>query len=71
MGWWSRFDRGEVATDFQRIAAAGLDSVRVFLTWEDFQPSPERVDREMLGRLVAVADLAAELGLAHVWTLAS
>jgi endo-1,4-beta-mannosidase len=69
MGWWSRFDRGEVAADFERIAASGLDSVRVFLTWEDFQPSPERVDREMLGRLVAVADLAAELGLALIPTL--
>ena len=69
MGWWSQFDRGEVAADFERIAASGLDSVRVFLTWEDFQPSPERVDREMLGRLVAVADLAAELGLALVPTL--
>jgi endo-1,4-beta-mannosidase len=69
MGWWSRFDRGEVAADFERIAASGLDSVRVFLTWEDFQPSPETVDREMLGRLVAVADLAAELGLALIPTL--
>jgi hypothetical protein len=69
MGWWSRFDRGEVAADFERIAASGLDSVRVFLTWEDFQPSPERVDREMLGRLVAVADLAAELGLALIPTM--
>ena len=45
MGWWSQFDRGEVAADFERIAASGLDSVRVFLTWEDFQPSPETFDR--------------------------
>jgi endo-1,4-beta-mannosidase len=43
--------------------------VRVFLTWEDFQPSSGTVDREMLGRLVAVADLAAELGLALMPTL--
>jgi endo-1,4-beta-mannosidase len=69
MGWWSRFDRGEVAADFERIAASGLDSVRVFLTWDDFQPSPETVDLEMLRRLVAVADLAAELGLALIPTL--
>jgi len=69
MCWWSQFDRGEVAADFGRIAASGLDSVRVFLTWEDFQPLPERVDREMLGRLVSVADLAAELGLALIPTL--
>ncbi len=69
MGWWSQFDRGEVAADFERIAASGLDNVRVFLTWEDFQPSPETVDREILGRLVEVADLAAELELALIPTL--
>jgi endo-1,4-beta-mannosidase len=69
MRWWSQFDHGEVATDFARIAAAGLDSVRVFLVWEDFQPAPNEVDAEMLARLVAVADLAGELGLALVPTL--
>jgi endo-1,4-beta-mannosidase len=41
----------------------------VFLTWEDFQPAPDEVDREMLERLVAVADLAGELGLALIPTL--
>ena len=69
MGWWSNFDRAEVAADFARIAACGLDSVRVFLTWEDFQPAPNQVDREMLDRLVYVADLAGRAGLAIVPTL--
>ena len=69
MSWWSRFDRAEVASDFARIAACGLDSVRVFLTWEDFQPAPNRVAQEMLERLIAVADLAAESGLALIPTL--
>jgi len=69
MNWWSQFDQREVAADFARIAAAGLDSVRIFLTWEDFQPAPETVDPEMLALLVAVADLAGELGLTLVPTL--
>jgi len=69
MSWWSKFDRAEVAADFARIAASGLDSVRIFLTWEDFQPAPDEVDREMLERLIAVADLAGELGLALIPTL--
>jgi endo-1,4-beta-mannosidase len=69
MGWWSSFDPAEVEADFARIAASGLDSVRVFLSWEDFQPAPGRVDREMLARLVGVADLAAGLGLALIPTL--
>lgn len=69
MGWWADFDRSEVAADFTRIAAAGLDSVRVFLTWEDFQPTWQDVDREMLDRLITVADLAGRAGLAIVPTL--
>ena len=69
MGWWSQFDRAEVAADFARIAGSGLDSVRVFLTWEDFQPAPDQVDGTMVDRLVAVADLAGELGLSLVPTL--
>ena len=69
MGWWSDFDNAEVDTDFARIAAAGFDSVRVFLTWEDFQPAPERVNAGMLDRLVTVADLAGRAGLAVMPTL--
>jgi len=69
MAWWSQFDHAEVATDFARIAASGLDSVRVFLTWEDFQPAPSRVDAKMLRRLVEVADLAGALELALIPTL--
>jgi endo-1,4-beta-mannosidase len=69
MRWWSSFDLAEVSADFARIAAVGLDSVRVFLSWEDFQPVPGRVDREMLARLVEVADLAAGLGLELIPTL--
>ena len=69
MGWWADFDGSEVATDFARIAAGGLDSVRLFLTWEDFQPTPHEVDREMLDRLVTVADLAGRAGLVILPTL--
>ncbi|MDA1062180.1 MAG: hypothetical protein O2895_04630, partial [Chloroflexi bacterium] len=69
MGWWADFDQDEVAADFARIAAAGFDSVRLFLTWEDFQPAPDRVDALMLRRLVLVADLAAAAGLQVVPTL--
>ncbi|MDH3305933.1 MAG: cellulase family glycosylhydrolase [Acidimicrobiia bacterium] len=63
------FDDAEVEIDFARIADAGFDSIRVFLTWEDFQPNPERVKAGMLDRLVTVADLAAQAGLAVMPTL--
>jgi hypothetical protein len=60
---WRRFDAGEIAEDFARIAALGLDTVRLFLQWEDFQPRADEVDAAMLDRLTQVCDLAAERGL--------
>ncbi len=69
MRWWSTFDAAEVRADFERIAVASLDSVRIFLTWEDFQPAPHTVNRRMLDKLVEVADLALDAGLALMPTL--
>jgi endo-1,4-beta-mannosidase len=69
MAWWSRFDPGEVMRDFQRVAASGMDSVRLFLLWEAFQPSPDRVDHEVLARLVEVADMADAAGVRIMPTL--
>ncbi|MGB8330146.1 MAG: hypothetical protein WCE62_08445, partial [Polyangiales bacterium] len=69
MGWWTAFDPGEVAADFSRIAGCGFDSVRIFLTWEDFQPRPSRVDSTMLDRLVTALDQARSAGLSVMPTL--
>lgn len=69
MYWWDRFDAEEVKSDFARIHEAGFDCVRVFLLWEDFQPSPHGVSDESLSRLVAVADLAAKSELSLMPTL--
>jgi len=69
MGWWQRFDKAETDDDLARIAASGFDSVRLFLTWEAFQPAPDRVDAAMLDRLVAVADMAGAAGLRIMPTL--
>jgi endo-1,4-beta-mannosidase len=69
MSWWGDFDHSEVVADFSTIAASGFDSVRLFLTWEDFQPAPDKVDMEMLRRLVSVADLASHAGIAIMPTL--
>ena len=69
MRWWTDFDAVEVADDLVRIAAAGFDSIRIFLTWEDFQPTPDTVSTEMLDKLIVVADLAADLSLRLMPTL--
>ena len=69
MAMWRRFDAGEIREDFARIAALGLDTVRFFARWDDFQPAPDRVDPVMLGRLETVVALAADAGLQTVPTL--
>jgi endo-1,4-beta-mannosidase len=69
MGFWNAFDPGEVAADFARIAAAGFDSVRLFLLWEHFQPRPDAVARTMLDRLVLTLDCARDAGLDLMPTL--
>jgi hypothetical protein len=60
---WERFDAGEIAEDFARIAALGLDTVRVFLRWDLFQPQMDRVDPVMLERLETLVALAGNAGL--------
>lgn len=69
MRWWSEFDASEVAADFGRIAGCGFDSVRIFLTWEDFQPTPSRIDRLMVDRLASTFDMAHAAGLSVMPTL--
>src|SRR4029078_7160399 len=63
MYWWSQFDPGEVREEFALIRELGLDWVRIFLLWDDFQPAPDQVSRECLAHLLTVADIAGELGL--------
>ena len=63
MGWWSAFDRGEVRDEFALVRDLGLDVVRVFLLWDDWQPTPERVSPTALRDLGSVLDAAADAGL--------
>jgi endo-1,4-beta-mannosidase len=63
MYWWSNFDSGEVHEEFSLIKEIGLNVVRLFLLWDDFQPEPDSVNKDTLANLVKVADIAAENGL--------
>ncbi len=69
MAMWRRWDPGEIREDLARIGALGLDAVRFFIRWDDFQPRPDAVDATMLARLEAFADLAAEASLQTMPTL--
>ena len=61
--WWSNFDAGEVREEFAIIKEIGLNVVRIFLLWDDFQPDPNSVSQDALKNLVTVAHIAAENGL--------
>jgi len=63
MYWWSNFDAGEVREEFALIRDLGMNVVRIFLLWDDFQPAPDAVSAHALADLVTVADTAADLGL--------
>ncbi|MGR6835219.1 glycoside hydrolase 5 family protein [Syntrophomonas erecta] len=58
MYWWKKFDRDEVNRNFGLLKRYQMQIVRLFLTWEDFQPKPEKVEQQTLGNLLCVADLA-------------
>ena len=69
MRMWQRFDAAEISQDFRRCAAAGCDTVRIFLRWEDFQPDPVSVDEHALAKLRDVAGIASSAGIGLIPTL--
>jgi endo-1,4-beta-mannosidase len=69
MEWLPRYDAGVVRRDFGRMAAVGMDAVRIFLRWEDVQPEPLTIDRTALTSLVDTADAATEAGVELIVTL--
>ena len=65
MYWWSNFDAAEVRDDFALIRSVGMNMVRIFLLWDDWQPTPDSVSSECLRNFESVCDAAAanNLGL--------
>lgn len=63
MYWWSDFDPGEVADEFDVIRDLEMDVVRIFLLWDDWQETPESVSAARLRDLGIVLDQAAARGL--------
>jgi endo-1,4-beta-mannosidase len=69
MYMWQRFDLGEIREDMARIKEMGLDLVRFFLRWDDFQPAADRMDHGMLRRFDAMMLTIADSGLRAIPTL--
>jgi endo-1,4-beta-mannosidase len=63
MYWWSNFEADEVREEFDVIASLGLNVVRLFLLWDDWQPSSDSVSSERLADFAKVCDIAAERNL--------
>ncbi len=63
MTWWSNFEAGEVREEFAILCDLGLNVARIFLLWDDFQPTPDTVSPTALDDLSTVCDIAAENGL--------
>lgn len=66
---WTDWDPAVLHRDFRQIAADGLNTVRCFLFWRDFEPAPGRYDPVVFGRLRALVAAAAGAGLACVLSL--
>ena len=58
LSWWREFELPPVRRDFSLAAEYGLELIRIFLLWEDFQPEINRVSTRALGDLVRTGDLA-------------
>lgn len=66
---WTDWDASVLRRDFADIAAYGLNTVRLFLFWRDFEPEPGRHETVVLDRLREAVTLAGEAGLACVLSL--
>ncbi|MCR4418748.1 MAG: hypothetical protein QHH27_03400 [Clostridia bacterium] len=69
VNWWEEFRLEEVARDLALMRGMGLNSVRVFLRWQDFQPAPDRVSEDALANFGRLADLARRNRLRLIPTL--
>jgi endo-1,4-beta-mannosidase len=63
MYWWSDFEAQEVWDEFSLIKDLGMHLVRIFLLWDDWQPTPETVSQPALKHLETVCNTAADLEL--------
>jgi endo-1,4-beta-mannosidase len=63
MYWWSNFDADEVREEFDVISSIGMNVVRLFLLWDDWQPTSDTVSKERLRDFGKVCDIAAERNL--------
>lgn len=67
--WLVRYDPGAVRRDLTRIAETGMDTVRIFVRWEDLQPAAMTIEPTGLAAILDVADAAEDADLQLIVTL--
>jgi hypothetical protein len=61
---WRRWPEDEIRRDFDLLRALGMNSLRFFLRWQDFEPEPGRYDRRCFERLDLLLRWCGERGIA-------
>ncbi|MGZ3102868.1 beta-galactosidase trimerization domain-containing protein [Streptomyces sp. H62] len=61
--YWREWDGARIDDDFRRMAAVGVDTVRFFVFWADFEPEEGVHDPVMTDRLRELAGTADRHGL--------
>jgi hypothetical protein len=56
--WWDAVDQAELRDELAHIAYLGFDTIRLSLTWEQFQPSQRKIGSRAMSILERVLDAA-------------
>ncbi len=63
IAFWREFDAGEVDDEFALCAGLGLNVIRFFLLWDDWQPEPDAVSVACMSAFEKACDVAQSHGL--------
>ncbi|MBC7083389.1 MAG: beta-galactosidase [Bacillota bacterium] len=55
---WKEWNPESVDAEFRQMGALSLNACRVFLLWEDFQPGPETMSEEAMGKFDELVQIA-------------
>lgn len=61
--WSEHYPRDEIRHDFETLKSSGLNTVRIFVVWESFEPTPAVYNQTQLDNLRDMVGLAKEFGL--------
>lgn len=67
--FWKQFNLEQITHDFQQIKQKNFKVIRIFLTWEDFQPQPDQINQLQLNNLNQLLSIADQLELKVIPTL--